>query len=456
LAKDEGIISAMTLVRKGGTLYSVLGGAQAQVSSILGMELYDRIGIKEGTAIGTGRASEQEYKAMLQKSVRSLRINANAKSVEFGGKPYGAKAKAMLPRLAEAAEALARALVTGAPVVVRYHNDGDGASGAVALYRAVSGLQAKIGVIESAVSWRMNKRIAYGVDELYRDRMFFDMWKSVEKPVLYVTDFGTSPESVDSLRKMKETATVIVIDHHPPYAGFPRDAASTYLNSWDLGADSDFTAGLLSSLVSELLFKTDVEDLKDASLICDYSTYARDDENARRNALVLDFMTYSRTESASPASMNAVLTDKEKRDGTFMRANGMQEEALAEAMKRIKSYKSSAGVNVFTLDFGHIAALDLEFPPLGRLSSILQKRVEALNGMNAVTVVYALANISVRVSGKVADKVRLLDAIARLKSSVDYPVSGGGHMKAAGVSVDSSHMDEIVGRLLFELGVAAR
>jgi RecJ-like exonuclease len=283
--------------------------------------------------------------------------------------------------------------------------------------------------------------------------MFFESWKSIEKPVLFVTDLGTSPESVQSLTAMQETATVIVIDHHPPYQGFPRSEASMYLNSWDLGADSDFTAGLLSCLLSEVLCKTDVEDLKDASLVCDYSVYARDDETARKNGLVLDFMTFGKPDSVSPAGMDAVLTNSEKRDELFARASRMQEEAIEEGIRRLKKYRSRDGVNVFVLDFGHIARLRLEFPPLGRFCSTLQRRLEDANDSNAVTVVYSLSNISIRVGGDVAGKVGLLEAIARIKSAVDYAVSGGGHMKAAGISVESSRMKETVDVLLSELGV---
>ena len=455
MAKKEGIVSAATVTHDGDVLYSIIGDTPSQLRSVLELGLYDKITIDKDTAIKSSKADDQEYAALLQKQISAMHIDANAKHIDLKDKPYRAQAEAILPRLAEAATALAKAIVTGAPIVVRFHNDGDGASGAIALYRAVACLQARFG-IEASVAWRMNKRIAYGAEESGRDAMFFSPFKSIEKPVLLLTDFGTSPESVQALEAMHKTATVIVLDHHPPYQGFPRQAASIYLNSWDLGADSDFTAGLLSSLLAELLCKIDVEDLIDASLICDYSIYARDDDAARKTALILDFLTVSRTVSVKPAGMNAVLIDEDKRDDAYVRASSMQEEALAESMRKIKSYKSRTGVNVFVLDFGHIAALNLEFPPLGRLSSILQKRMESLNDQNAVTIVHSLRNISIRVSSSASDKVRLLDAIARIKKSVDYEVSGGGHVKAAGMSMDSSHMGEIIEMLLLELGVGRR
>lgn len=455
--KAKGIVSAAMPMHDGAMLYSIMDSVSAQLSSALELELYDRVETgNDGTVLKQGKASAQEYEELLQKRIRAVRISANAKRIRLAGKPYRAHVKALLPKLSEAATAVARAMVSGAPMIVRFHNDGDGASGATALYRAAVGLQAKFGMSEAAIAWRMNKRIAYSTEELYVDRMFFNPCKSIEKPLLLVTDFGTSPESVQSLEAMKEIATVIVLDHHPPYKDFPRHAASIYINSWDFGADSDFTAGLLSSLLSELLCSVDVEDLKDASLICDYSIYARDDAEARKNALILDFMTASRAGNVKPASIDAVLMDKERREEVFTRANNMQEEALTEAMKRIKSYRSRAGINVFVLGFGHIAALNLEFPPLGRLTSILQKRMEALNNQNTVTVVHSLSNISIRVSGDIADKVKLLEVIRRMKSSVDYPMSGGGHMKASGISVESIHMSETIDALLRELGVEGR
>ncbi len=453
MVERKGIVSAYSFVQEGGALYSILGDELLQLNSILDLELYDNVVMKDGATASHGKASEQEYNALVDKHVNALHIDDNAKGIDLKDASYGAQAKAILPRLAEAAKVLARAIVTGAPIVVRFHNDGDGASGAIALYRAFACLQAKLGIGDAAIAWRMNRRIAYGAEELARDSMFFSSWKSVERPVLFVTDLGTSPESVHAFEEMNKIATVIILDHHPPYADFPRNVASIYLNSWDFGADSDFTAGLLSCLLSELLCRIDVEDLKEASFVCDYSVYARNDDNAKKNGLVLDFMTASKTTNAKPSSMNAVLMDKEKLNEVFMRARSMQEEAMTEALDKIKSYKSRTGINVHVLDYGHIAMLSLDFPPLGRLTSILQRQMEGRNNLNTITIVYALSNISIRVSKDVADKVKLLEVIARIKKSADYEISGGGHIKAAGMSTNSSHMKEMVGSLLLELGV---
>ena len=437
-------------------LYSVTGNVPLQLSSVLELELYDKVETEDGTVLKHSKASEKEYGALLQKQVRGLRIGANAKHIDMKDKPYRKQAEGILPVLSEAASALARAIVTGAPVIVRFHNEGDGASGAVALYRAAECLQSMFEIREPAFSWRMNRRIAYGTEEFDRDRMFFSQYRSIEKPVLLITDLGTSPESVQALEAMQKTATVIVVDHHPPYPGFPRNAASIYVNGWDHGADSDFTAGLLSCLLAELLCKVDVEDLKEASLVCDYSTYAKADAASKKDALILDFLTVSRLDSVKPAGINAVLTDKERRDEVFMRASGMQEEALAEGVRSVNRYRTRTGINVFVLDFGRIAALNLEFPPLGRMAAVLQKRLESLNSLNTVTIVYSRSNISLRVSGDIADKVRMLDVISRVKKSVDYEISGGGHIRASGMRVDSSRMQDTIDLLLAELGVEKR
>ncbi len=456
MAKRIGIVSAIGPSRRNGVVYGLVGSTPAQSASISELALYDKVEAEGGMLIKTGTASAKEYRETLEKSIKALGLGANAKKLELAGRPYRAQAKLLIPRLIGAAAELAKALVSSAPMVVRFHSDGDGISGATALYRAISRMQEKLGAVEPAITWNMNKRIAYGEDELNEDRMFFGAWKSAERPVLLITDFGTSPDSVRALEALREAAVIIMLDHHPPYEGFPRSAASHYINSWDLGADSDFTAGLLSCLLAEILCDVDVEDLKAASLLSDYSTYADKGSAAvSKTALILDFLAASGSQ-VKPAGIDAVLGDRERRDETAMRAKSMQDEALAMGLKTMRSYRSRSGINVYVLDFGHIAKLGLDFPPPGRLGSILQRELESRNGANTVTIIYSKSRISVRISGGVVDSVRILDVIARIKKSADFEFSGGGHTKAAGIGAESSHIKDIVDTLLLELGVEKR
>ncbi len=425
------------------------------------LELYDRVSFDvaepdtscDVEVLGSGK---DDYEAVMGKLVDQVGIEANLKGIALDDKRYSDVISRAMPSLADAAKTLARCFISGAPMIVRFHNDGDGTSGATALYKAIMELQKKLFVGERSVLWHMNRSIAYTAESMYGDSMLFSSYKSVEKPLLLITDFGTSPESMDAINRIKDQCELVWLDHHLPYEGFSKDLTRHYINSWGFGGNSNTTAGLLTCIFSQIISKVDVELLKQASLISDYSEYADlSNKKAFKLALVIDFLTSGKSrydsQGTTPKQVETVIEDNDRFEEVFGFATKLLDEALTVGLQNIRSYRSGT-VNIHVLDFSHIAKLGYSYPLPGRYSSKLQAHMEALNNGSTITVIHYGSYISIRESRDISKRIRLLEIIEKLKESGDA-LSGGGHSEAASIKIGEKGTQEVMKLLLAEFGV---
>ena len=460
----DGIVSSIKAsVRPADNLYTVVSDRVVQIRSKLVLDLYDKVSFDMAEADVCGDveikgSGKDDYEAVMGRLVDRMGIEANLKKIGLDDKRYSGVISKAMPRLVDAAKTFGRCFASGAPMVIRFHNDGDGTSGATALYRSVMALEEKLFVNERSVLWHMNRSIAYTVESMYGDGMLFGSYRSIEKPLLLITDFGTSPESMDAINRIKDQCELVWLDHHLPYEGFPKDLTRHYMNSWGFGGDSNTTAGLLTCVFAQVISDVDVELLKQSSLISDYSEYADlGNKRAYKLALVMDFLTSGKSrydsQGTTPKQVESIINDNERFEEVFGFATKLLDEALNVGLKNIRSYRSGP-VNVHVLDFSHIAKLGYSYPLPGRYSSKLQAHMEALNNGSTITVIHYGNYISIRESRDISKKIRLLEIIERMKESGDV-LSGGGHSEAASIRIGEKGTQEVMKALLTEFGVKA-
>jgi RecJ-like exonuclease len=465
---QEGIVTAIRIapdVRN--NIYTILSDKVLPAKNTSILELYDKVEMKgvSPTEINTlnviGKATHNEYEVLIKEHLEKLKIKENVEKLVSHNKEkqYGDALKSMAASLVKASESFARCFFSGAPIIVRFHNDGDGASGAVALNRALIEIQKKYFLSDRNISWVMHHSIDYDKGYFYGDSLSFNSYKSIEKPTIFITDFGTAPSSEDSITECEGKYNLIWLDHHPLYSKFPKDKIPHYINTWDFGSDSNFTAGLLTCLFAETLAKIDTEDMIKASLISDFSSYAdRKLEDGQKTAIILDYLTSiagrrdSSIERLTPNYIESILSDKEKSDAMFFSAFNTLNEILELGVKNVKSYKCKEGITTFVLDFGSLPKGDSAYPLPGRYSSRLQERMESINGPNTVILVHYGSYITVRLSKVISKKVGLLDIIEGLLKLEDYVESGGGHNEAASIKIRKGALKNVLNMLLKELG----
>ena len=438
-------------------IYTVVGERCLSFKCETMLNLYDKITIAPKAAEGEKvaaksikideeRATPAEYKKFLEKLVGELNIMSPRRKMKVTLKVFEEPAKKMEKRMRNSAVKLAKCLITGTPVIVRFHNDADGASGAVSLFNSVAKVQAQLKQKEIAIGWRMNKSIAYSRESYYSDYAFFNGFASIEKPAVLISDFGTSRESEEAIKMCETKYDLIWLDHHPIYNGFPRHQIKFYINPWDNGGNSDFTAGYLLSLFAELLAPGDTENMKKASLIGDFSVHAnRNDEVGQKYAIVLDYLTSKKGESdnLTPRYINTILEDKEKFREMTERASRLLSEAVELGVNKVKHSRSRSGMDIYRLDFNHIAKED-DYPLPGRYSSRLQEKLQEVSGNNrTITLVHYGSYISIRATRMAAESVNLHEIVENLKQSVEGIYSFGGHSAAFSIRSDKDHINDV-------------
>ncbi len=478
----KGIVSAIKLSSNPAeNAYAILSTNPIGARCEMTLELGDTVEVKD-SAIGSevlrigdikvlGKASKAEYRKMLNDTLRSMGIKqktskAKAKAItQWMPEELSKTTIPMLNDIGKAAVVFSKAFVSGAPIIIRFHNDCDGSSGAISIYRALRCVSPKT---EGNIRWQMNKSVAYEPESAQSDLLVFNGYMSMEKPLVLIVDFGTTEESINAINCVDGKCDLVWLDHHPPPEKFPKERITNYINPWDYGGDSDYSAGFLGGVFAQALSGVDVKDLQLASLIGDFSRHAdMKHEKAQRISTVLDFVTSNSTRTASvyriekltPRYMDALLDDNERFDSFYRYATNMMDDALEAGVRTAKHYKTKASpngrelaINIYVMDFKHVRN-EAGYPLPGRYSSKLQAKLELLSDGETMTVVHYGNYISIRMTKGLAKEFPLHDIVKRLKESSEYVHSGGGHAAAGGIKIDEQHAKSVIKLLLREFGI---
>lgn len=459
MARTEGVVTA---IRFGATdadnIYTIVSESVMQLKSGIRLELYDRVAVRtdagsvEVDLLGRGEA---ECQGLIDGIVNSMGI---AEPSTAYLKDSGADAmKRLAPEMKEAARTFLRALVSGAPMIVRFHNDGDGGDGALALYMAVEELKARLRLESDSIVWIMNPGVSYKTDLFYSDALLMNGYISAVRPVITIIDFGTSPDSSESVRMARGKYDFVWLDHHP-INGFDYSPIGHYASPWLEGGDSNLTAGVLACCFAEMMSGINASLFKKASLISDHSSYADySDKRAADVAMVVDALTVKPEapsgQRITPKYMAGVLGDRAKFEEILHDVVSQFSEALEIGLKKSKRHTSQSGIAVYTFDYSAIADEGFRYVTKGKFSTRLQDMLEEKSGERTVTLVYDKGTISVRMSKNVAPEVGIIRIINEMIEEADYVDSGGGHNEAASIRTDSSHMKELLSLMLDKLGV---
>ncbi|MGC8572187.1 MAG: DHH family phosphoesterase [Candidatus Micrarchaeia archaeon] len=409
------------------------------------------------------KGSREEYEKYIQKFITPLSNiinNIKCEEIKIVNEEVSKPICNMFRDLKEVALIIIKNILTGAPIVVRFHNDADGSSGALALYKAVDEILKKnfinLDNDSSSIIWRLNKSIKYGAEEFYEDSILFERYTSAEKPLILVIDFGTTEESSNAIT-LASNYNLIFIDHHPVYEGFPRSKLLKYINPWDYKGDSNHTAGFVTGVLAQIITGKDndtdiINSLMEASLIGDHSIYAdMSNKEAEKISVFLDYTTGKNKVFSINETIN-IIEDKSKLDEKFKHSTRIFEEALNSSIKYIHRYKGGSGINIFVLDFNDVERIEEDFPLPGRFSTKLHDNLEAINGPN-ITMVHYGNYISLRISDSISESINIIDIFEKLKSKNKHVYSFGGHKAAASIKINKNYIKNVLKDLLMLLGV---
>ncbi len=405
----------------------------------------------EPTKIKDGDADKYESAA------RRLAKKATRKYKSIGIKEADALTDLMEPKLKAAVQFFLFKLLLGAPMVISFHNDSDGASGALGLFRALKSTEVAAH-FENRITWRMHRGVSYSAENAIDDMLFANNFSSIEKPLLVIIDFGTAPESNEGIKEAKDKFDIVWLDHHPIAEEFDGISIENYINPWQFGGDSNYTAGLLACTFASMFANIDINTIANASLIGDYSTFIKDDEDSRKLSTILELLTSDSSiidsRSLTPYDIDEAISKKEKFDELFSYATMQLEEALASALASVKSYKSQLA-NIYTIDFKNIRNADTKYPLPGRFASKLLSKLEELSGRQCILILHFYSFISIRSSKQV--DINLVDVVNEAKKAYRVVESAGGHKNAASIKLaDEYAKKEVINSLLMRFGCSVK
>jgi RecJ-like exonuclease len=371
----------------------------------------------------------------------------------------------MWGRLEAAAAVLMRKLIIAAPIVVRFHNDTDGISGAYCLSKAIAEASAGMGEgYAPNIHWRMHSAVAYSREDATTDTLVTNGYECVERPLLVVLDFGTAKESNDGVLLARDRFDVIWLDHHPLVEGFIGLDLENYINPWMFGGDSNYTAGFLACSFAKTFSGFESREMENASFIGDYSKFARPTDSSRRLAALLDLITSDtrvaiglKSSNFDPREIDAILDDKGKSEELIAYAENRVQEMLDSAIESVKIYQGSAS-RVYVADFEGIRGEDEQRYPLpGRFASKLLDKLEQLNTLPCVLMLHFGHFISLRMSKELTERIDLLRMLNEVREEYPDDVdSSGGHGNAASIKLkQDTRKKEIMGAVIRKLKEAA-
>ncbi len=386
---------------------------------------------------------ENEVDAAAGKQIRGMPYRTGMEEIDKA-------TERMWPGIVAAARIMLRKLMLGTPIVVRFHNDADGASGAVGLHRGIGKLLGSFCASPNII-WVMHRGVTYSERDVEADVLACNSYSALGKPLLVIIDFGTSTGSNRGIEVAREKFEIIWLDHHPIEEGFYGESLANYINPWRFGADSGYTAGLFACVFSHSFSDADTSEMESASLVGDYSRFAPGDGRGGEAALILDLITsdpriISRGGyGITPAEIESAIGDKTRRAELYNYARMRLDETLDAALASMKVIGTKKG-EIFILDYGELRSDESKYPLPGRFSSKLLGKLEESRGGPGVVIVHFNQYISMRVSARISEEV---DIPGRIKQARElYPdlvESGGGHRNAASIKLsDESGKKEIL------------
>ncbi|MGC8479093.1 MAG: hypothetical protein ACP5M9_00260 [Candidatus Micrarchaeia archaeon] len=349
--------------------------------------------------------------------------------------------KKLFPKIMEAAKLFAKKLLLGAPIIIRFHNDADGSSGAYAISLSINSLISDFSIQSKPnITWLMQRSVVYEISDAIYDQNLFNYFSSTEKPLLLITDFGTSSQSNRGIERISESFDIIWLDHHPIEDDFNYKKLKHYINPWNFNLGSDITAGFLSCIFGYALSGKLNEEIINASFIGDYSKYADVKKLGNDLSIFLDMATSDPSalgshnpKNITPSEIEGIISDKEKYNSFLKVAKMKLDETLERAKSSIKTYKLK-NLNIYVCDFSSIRDKNSKYPLPGRFSSKLLD-VLSEKDKNSILILHFGVYISMRMDKELSKDIDLLSIISELKDNIDDVESGGGHASACSLKL---------------------
>jgi len=358
---------------------------------------------------------------------------------------------ALKPKIAEAARKILTARKLGRFILLRFHGDADGVSGAMALTKLCR-----------MYAIQQNSAV-YSVKDAMKDlaQIHYETM-----PLVIILDFGSSDESAEGIQLLKASgAEVLVIDHHPCGEKIKKNS-DLFVSPWIVddaqnaehetfgpepktlnakqktGDPSQYPAGYLAVEVARAgglnNENYEVEPLSRISCAGDKSGIMKIDEKDKERALVLDYMASYSGFGNNLDFYENIMKKPELFQSMLLQAKEKIEQ-IYESVGKTAKITEESGIKIVSIDLEKLAKKH-EFPSKGKIATRVFESTQhecSNTGKPLVVIGYGGGSVVFRVNeDAVARGIEANRIIEQIKESMpDFAETGGGHAKAASVRV---------------------
>ncbi|EMA18565.1 DHH family phosphoesterase [Haloarcula argentinensis] len=385
--------------------------------------------------------------------------------------------------LREVATELRKTVLSGRPIRMRHHADGDGLCASVPLQVALESFIASQ-YEDASAPQHLLKRLPskapyYEMEDVTRDLNFAleDRTRHGQKlPMLLMLDNGSTEEDTPAYRNLRHyDIPVVVVDHHHPDPEAVEPLIEQHVNPYLHDEDYRITTGMLCVELARMIDPDITADLQhvpavaglsdrsEAEAMRDYIDLASEkgyDENDLRDiGEALDYAThwlrYNSGEQLITDVLNVDCDDRDRHgevvDFLAERAERDVEDQLDAAMSHVEHERLDNGAHLYTIDVENHAHR-FTYPAPGKTTGEIHDRKVAETGDPVITIGYGPDFAVLRSDGVRLDIPRM---VTELTEEVDGGgVSGGGHLVVGSIKFVKGRRESVIDALVEKMAEA--
>ena len=355
-------------------------------------------------------------------------------------------------------------ILKGQPIMIRHHNDSDGFISGLSLEMGILSFMKSQGIDPKFLLFRSpSKAPFYSSGDVLRDlvlsKRFIEEGNSDMKPLVIVTDNGSTPEDALGLSILKTLGyESIVIDHHNPVEIDEKGVTSVdkylvgHLNPYKHGLDSKTSAGQLCYEIARMISETfdlptmpavaGISDRCDVQETEDYiSNTGKDRAYLSKIGTGIDYISYQLKHDAGKGVIDLLFSDYSFVEILNEEVRKGFESQIQCALPYLRTQEIN-GVNFSTIDLEKYT-MRFTYPApgavLSRIHEIAAKENETLPSL---TIGQTEDMFIVRANKAVLPVQEIIEALQAKFPQAN--VDGGGHEMAGAIRFVSAHKEALL------------
>ncbi|PSQ42588.1 RecJ like exonuclease [Halobacteriales archaeon SW_7_68_16] len=387
------------------------------------------------------------------------------------------------PELRRVATELRRAVLTGRPIRMRHHADGDGMCAAVPVQRAIEAFVADV-YPDPEAGRHFLKRLPtkapfYEMEDATRDLTYAlrDGDRHGQKfPLLLMLDNGSTAEDVPAYETLANYDTpIVVVDHHHPDPDAVGPLLTEHVNPYLHGDDYRVTTGMMCVELARMIHPSVVGELQhvpaaaaladrsEADAVEEYVAAAEavgyDRSDLRDVGEALDYAAHHLRYDAGRHMIDDLLNvgcdDPERHRHLVSLFAEQSRDAvnrqLDAAMDHVESERLDNGSHLYRIDVDEHAHRFV-YPAPGTTTGAIHDRMVEETGEPVITIGYGPDFAVLRSDGVRLD---IPEMVEQLKAEVDGGgVSGGGHLVVGSVKFVRGMRETVIDALVEKMADA--